>query len=278
MRRLAVTAVAALIISGYGGCAGRTAGGLTLATTTSVGNSGLLDVLLAAYRKEAATTVEAHLVGSGRALSMLGGRQVDVIITHAPDAEATALRAHPEWAYRKFMFNDFVIAGPSADPGGVRGASSAADAMKRIARSGARFISRGDESGTHERERHLWQLAAAVPPADRLLAAGSGMGSTLRVASEAMAYTLTDRATLAQYAGSLHVELLFQNDPELLNSYAVIVDPAGPRAAAAQAFASWLADGSARALIESYRIGEAAGAFTPWPAGRPGGRPEDRPL
>jgi tungstate transport system substrate-binding protein len=248
-----------------------------MATTTSVGNSGLLDALLPAYQRQHGVAVQAHLVGSGRALAMLAAGNADVVISHAPEAEAAALRAHSGWSYQKIMFNDFVIVGPAADVAGVRGAANAPEAMRRIAASGARFISRGDGSGTHEREQRLWNEAGARPARERLVAAGAGMGSTLRVASEAGAYTLTDRATHAQHAGALRLVILFEGGPELINTYAVVVDTASPRARDAAAFAEWLASGHGRDVIGAYRVAGTAPAFNPWPLDRPAKRPEDLP-
>jgi tungstate transport system substrate-binding protein len=263
-------------------CAGLTAcatsdRALTLATTTSVGNSGLLESLLPAYERTAHVTVRTHLVGSGRALAMLAAEQADLAITHAPAAEALALRDHPAWRYAKIMFNDFVIAGPPSDPAGVRGAASAADAMRRIARSQTRFISRGDESGTHEREQALWQAAGAMPDKNRLVIAGAGMGATLRIAGETESYTLTDRATFAQQRHSSPLAIVYEGDPTLVNTYAVEFDPAGPRAGDARAFAEWLAEGAGRDAIAAYRVGPAVHAFEIWPEGRARGRPTDLP-
>ena len=249
---------------------------LTMATTTSVGNSGLLGALIPAYEQQAGITVRSHLVGSGRALAMLASGGADVVISHAPAAEAAALRAHPAWWYRKIMFNDFVIVGPPGDPAGVRAAAAAGEAMRRIAASGARFISRGDQSGTHEREQQLWEQAGARPPGDLLVTAGAGMGTTLRVANGAAAYTLTDRATFSQHAGALRLAILLE-DPQLLNTYAVIVAGESPRIADARAFGEWLASGAGRDVIGRYRIDGARPAFEPWPPGHPADRPEAVP-
>lgn len=252
---------------------------MTLATTTSVGNSGLLDALLPVFEREAGIQVRPLLVGSGRALQMLVSGQADVAFTHAPEAEAATLDGRTGWLYRKIMFNAFVIVGPRDDPAKVNGAAGAADAMRRIARSGAVFVSRGDSSGTHERERQLWTLAGAQPAAKQLVVAGSGMGTTLRVADNVGAYTLTDEATFRQHAGQLHSVLLFEDDPLLLNTYAVIV-PAGRHRAAARArqFVAWLADGNGREVIERFRVGpNNVPAFLPWPAGVSRDRPDALP-
>ena len=238
---------------------------VTLATTTSVANSGLLDAVLPQYP----ATVQPMLVGSGRAIEMLSDGHADVIISHAPEREAAALRTHPDWTYRKILYNDFLIVGPAADPAGVKGSESALAAMRRIAQSSAVFLSRGDESGTHAREEQLWRVAAARPAGSRLVVAGAGMGQTLRIASSTGAYTLTDRGTLETLRGSLALAVLFEGDPVLLNTYAVIADP---RRAGGETFAAWLGGTEGRRVLEVALAGGVRG-FTLWPAGAPADDP-----
>ena len=274
MRRAAFTAL--MFVAGAVACV-RPAPTLTLATTTSVGNSGLLDAIRQAHERNTGTALRAHLVGSGRALAMLASRDVDVAITHAPAAEKAFLAAHPSWRYRKVMFNEFVLVGPPADPAHVQGAASVALAMRRIATSGELFISRGDTSGTHEREELLWKASGFRPPADRLVIAGAGMGATLRVASETAAYTLTDRATFAQHVEGLALVSLMEGAPEFMNTYAAITDPDAPGARLAAAFADWLSDGDGRSVIEGFQIKSGVRAFHAWPLSRPGSAPSDTP-
>lgn len=251
---------------------------VVLATTTSVGNSGLLDPLLAAYRNAAGIDLQPQLVGSGLALKMLAQTHADIVISHSPAAEEAGLREHPRWDYRKIMFNDFVLVGPVEDAARVNDARNLVDAMRRIAEGKARFISRGDQSGTHEREQQLWARAGMTPPEGRLVVAGAAMGSTLRIASETGAYTLTDRATFEQLAGSLRLKVVFEGGSLLLNTYAVLFDPQGPRAKDAAAFAAWLSDGAGREVIDSYR-GKAKGQpFRSWPAGHSRTQPGDTPF
>lgn len=242
-----------------------------------MGNSGLLDELLPAYQRTSGVGVRAHWVGSGRALAMLAAGQADVAITHAPAAEQAALRVHPSWRYTKFMFNDFVIAGPPTDPAGIRGSSDATEAMRTIAGADVRFISRGDASGTHERELALWKAAGQAPKGARLVAAGSGMGTTLRIAAVMGAYTLTDRATFVQRQ-EVGLAILFENDALLINTYAVTLDGSAPAAAEAEQFADWLCAGSGREAIRQFRVGPGKIAvFEVWPAGRPRTNPIDLP-
>ena len=251
---------------------------LVLATTTSVGNSGLLDPLLGAYREFARVDVQPQLVGSGLALKMLAESHADIVISHAPVGEDTALREHPRWDYRKIMFNDFVLVGPLDDVAQVAEARNLVDAMRRIAGSHARFISRGDQSGTHEREQQLWARAGVTPEGGRLVVAGAAMGSTLRVTSETAAYTLTDRATFEQLAGSLKLKVVFEGGSLLLNTYAVLFDKQGPRSTEAASFAEWLSDGAGHQVIDRYRGNGKGQPFRPWPAGHSRTQPTDMPF
>jgi tungstate transport system substrate-binding protein len=236
---------------------------LVLATTTSVANSGLLEPLLGEFHQDHGVTVRTHLVGSGLALRMLSQGDADIAVTHAPETEATYFRDHPDWRHRKIMSNDFVLVGPPDDP--ARTAGVAIDeAMRRIAGADVRFISRGDNSGTHERENQLWDLAKMTPPVPRLVTAGAGMGSTLRVASETASYTLTDRATYMQLAADLQLRIMVEGGPLLLNVYSVVMPAAGPRAKDAATFFEWLSRGRGRAVVDAYRIGDVQ-AFTSWP-------------
>lgn len=257
-------------------CAMPPADPLVLATTTSVGNSGLLDALLPAFEKRHGLPFRVHLAGSGLALRMLDRGEADLVISHAPAAEREALRAHTSWRYRKIMFNDFVIVGPPADPAGVRQAIDASDAMRRIARSRARFLSRGDQSGTHEREAALWKAAGQRPADGLLVVAGAAMGTTLRIASETEGYSLSDRATFLRLAGSLRLAILHEGDEALLNTYSVIVDSGGPRASDAQRFSDWLATGSGRQRVAGYRV-DGRQVFFAWPSGQPNDVPHALP-
>jgi tungstate transport system substrate-binding protein len=247
---------------------------LVLATTTSVANTGVLDPLTAAYETEAGITIRTLPVGSGRALRLLSAGQADVAVTHAPAREAVALREHPGWTYRKIFFNDFVIVGPPADPAGVAGASDAADAMRRVAAGGVRWVSRGDESGTHEREGQLWRLAGVEPASNLVVTTGQGMSATLRIAGEMAAYTLTDRATFTQLAPRLRLALLHAGDPRLLNTYAVTAPSANERGSA---FLAWLTEGGGRDELARLAARGDLKGFELWPAGRPGTTPESLP-
>lgn len=269
MTRSSVACFVLLALTALASCA-RTPDYIVLATTTSVGQTGLLDAVLPQY---AAAEVRPLLVGSGRALELLARGEADVVISHAPAREARTLEGHQDWYYRKILFNDFLLAGPQEDPARVAEAASAADAMRRIAEADATFLSRGDESGTHERERALWNAARIPSDRPRIVIAGAGMGQTLRVASSTGAYTLTDRATFESLRNALQLAVLFEGDPELLNTYAVLARPDRPRG---EAFARWLADGEGYRLMQQV-VRERIRGFSAWPAGMPRDRVEARP-
>jgi tungstate transport system substrate-binding protein len=253
-------------------------GELRLATTTSVDNSGLLAAILPAFEQEADIKVKVLAVGSGRAIRLLQRGDADVAITHDPVAEAALLKEVPGLRYRKVMFNDFLIAGPPDDPARVRRAATAPDAMRRIASSTTPFASRGDESGTHARERQLWAAAGATPLSTSLLETGQGMAPTLRIASERRAYTLTDRATYMQLGPSLALRPLFEGDPDLLNTYAAIALLGAERDPLVQRLMAWLGEGDGRARIAGFSPSPTgARPFTVWPAGRPHDSPEALP-
>jgi tungstate transport system substrate-binding protein len=262
------TGSAVLLLAGLAwsaACSPAPAPPLELATTTSMVNSGLLASVLPGFHEP----VRVHAAGSGRALAMLADQIVDLVISHAPDAEARALAEHPDWRYRKVAFNHFIIVGPPADPAGVRSASGAVEALRKIAAGDAVFISRGDHSGTHEREMELWRQAQIDPANERILTSGSSMAATLRQADARAAYTLSDDATWRQLRDALKLEALLANDATLLNGYAVIYPEGSTRAAA---LAHWLAEGGGRERIAAFRAGGHQ-PFMLWPAGCPGDRP-----
>lgn len=262
--------VVAVVVS-IAGCTPRSTPTLDIATTTSVQNSGLLDAVLPHFRD---ATVRVHAAGSGRALQMLADGTVALVISHAPDAEARYLRDHSAWQYRKIAFNRFIIVGPQDDPADVKNASNAADAFRRIAIAKAPFMSRGDGSGTHEREQTLWRAAGVRQEDAPILVSGRSMALALRHADERQAYTLTDQATFWQMEKTLQLLELYGGDAMLLNTYAVVLSPGN---ASAARFAQWLADGEGRERIAAFTIG-GRGAFTVWPGGCAGATPDAQPC
>jgi tungstate transport system substrate-binding protein len=216
------TLTATLAILAWGTAALAAPKTVILATTTSTQDSGLLDVLVPLFEKESGLQVKTISVGSGQAMKMGEKGEADVLLVHSPDAEKKFMADGFGASRRLVMHNDFIILGPAADPAKIRGAT-AADAMKRIAQSGAVFASRGDNSGTHAKEKGLWKAAAINPEGQKWYQqTGLGMGQTLNVAAEKKGYVLTDRATYLALKKNLGLEILVEGDGKLLNVYHVL--------------------------------------------------------
>ena len=237
---------------------------IILATTTSTYDSGLLDYILPKFEEQTGLAVDVVAVGTGQALAMGANGDADVVLVHARAREEQFVAEGDGTARYDVMYNDFVIVGPPDDPARIKGLASATAAFQRIAEAEATFVSRGDDSGTHIKERAIWEAAGLNPDefGDWYIAAGQGMGAVLTMANELGAYTLSDRATyLARRADAqseaLTLEILLEGDPILFNPYGVIpVNPAkhpGVNAEGAQQFVDWLTGLEAQELIASYR-------------------------
>lgn len=195
---------------------------IILATTTSTQDSGLLDVLVPLFEKESGFQVKTISVGSGQAMKMGEKGEADVLLVHSPDAEKKFMADGFGHSRALVMHNDFVIVGPVADPAKIKG-TSATGAMKRLAQAGSIFVSRGDNSGTHAKEKGLWKGAGIAPEGQKWYQqTGLGMGQTLNVAAEKKGYTLTDRATYLALKKNLGLAILLEGDSKLLNIYHVI--------------------------------------------------------
>lgn len=195
---------------------------IILATTTSTQDSGLLDELLPVFEARTGYEVRTIAVGTGEALAMGTRGDADVLFVHAPVREKEMVAEGFATNRQVVMHNDFLIVGPEGDPAGIHGSTNGAESVLKIAEAGARFASRGDNSGTHMREMSLWRLAGIEPEGDWYMSTGQGMGATLLIAAERRAYALTDRGThlaLQEQSGLLpHVE----GDPLFLNIYSVL--------------------------------------------------------
>lgn len=217
---------------------------LTLVTTTSAYDSGLLDSLLPDFEAEYNVEVEVVAVGTGQAIALGERGDADVLLVHARALEDRFMQEGHGVRCEDVMYNDFVIVGPTSDPAGIRGMEDAQEAFAGIAGAQAIFISRGDESGTHTKERSIWQKADIEPSGDWYISAGQGMGEVLTMASEQQAYTLSDRATYLARKDDLELDILVEGDPVLFNPYRVIaVNPAkSPRinAELCNRFIDWL--------------------------------------
>jgi len=200
---------------------------LRLSTTTSTENSGLLAALLPPFEARFGVRVDVIPVGTGKALRLAEGGDVDVTLAHAPELEEQFIEQGFGVNRRYVMYNDFVIVGPVRDPAGIRGMPDAKKAFEQIAKSVCVFISRGDRSGTHTKELFIWKDTGLSQSLPWYLEAGRGMGAVLVMADQKQAYTLTDRGTFLALRQKVNLEILVEGDPVLFNPYHVIaVNPA----------------------------------------------------
>ena len=234
---------------------------LILATTTSTQDSGLLDVLVPMFEKQNGYFVKTISVGSGQAMKMGERGEADVLLVHSPDSEKAFIAQGFGINRKLVMHNDFIVLGPAKDPARIRGAKTAAAALKKIAASGALFLSRGDNSGTHAKEKGLFKAAGIAPEGQKWFQqTGLGMGETLNVAAEKDGYLISDRGTYLALnkKKQLGLEILVAGEPKLLNIYHVIeVNPAKwPKvnSAGAKAFAAFMVSKPAQEVITTFGV------------------------
>jgi tungstate transport system substrate-binding protein len=239
---------------------------LRLATTTSTADSGLLDAILPDFEAKFLAEVEVVAVGTGQALELGANGDADVVLVHARAREDAFVEAGDGLNRLDVMYNDFVLVGPATDPAGVSGLAMAKEALAQIAAAEATFVSRGDDSGTHTKEKSLWTSAGITPTADSgwYNSIGQGMGETLLFANEAGGYTLTDRGTwLAQQANLPNLAIMVgggniteNQDKALLNPYGVIpVNPAkhsDVNFELATQFAEWITSLEVQTMIRDF--------------------------
>ena len=229
-----------------------------LSTTTSTQDSGLLDTLVPLFEKKTGFTVKTISVGTGQALALAARGESDVALVHAPSHERKYVEDGKMQNRRLVMYNDIVIIGPEVDPAMIKGIPKAAEALKRIADTQSRFVSRGDKSGTHLLELGLWKQAGVEPTGVWYIESGQGMGQTLGIANDRRAYTITDRGTWLAFQKRISLPILVEKDKPLLNIYSVMeVNPAnGPRVnvGGGKAFADFMVAPDTQAVIKSFGI------------------------
>jgi len=233
---------------------------ITLSSTTSTQDSGLFDHILPRFHAASGIDVHVVAVGTGQALAIGARGDADALLVHDRAGEDKFVAEGFGIDRRDVMYNDFVIVGPKFDPAGIRGLNSAREALGRIAAKGAVFASRGDDSGTNRMELRLWKSAGIVPgggsPWYRDL--GQGMGPTINVTAGLDAYTLTDRATWANFKNRQNLEILTEGDAALFNPYgSILVNPAKwpqVKTADARIWHEWLTTRPGLDAITSYRI------------------------
>lgn len=248
IRQMALT-VMMVALAAASFTAGRAAAedAVVVQSTTSTQNSGFYRHVAPAFTAETGIAVRVIAVGTGQALKNARNCDGDLLITHARDAELDFVARGFGMLRRELMYNDFVIIGPPADPAGIATAQDTRGALQRIAAAGASFASRGDASGTHMKERGLWEAAGLAPRAGQdswYRETGNGMGATLNYAVQSHSYTLTDRATWLAFGNRFDHAILMQGDPALFNQYAIVsISPERcptVASAAADRFADWL--------------------------------------
>ncbi|HEV8586253.1 MAG TPA: substrate-binding domain-containing protein [Methylomirabilota bacterium] len=229
-----------------------------LSTTTSTQDSGLLDVLVPLFEKQTGDSVKTISVGTGQALALAARGEADVVLVHAPSLEKKYVADGRLHNRRLVMYNDFLLVGPEADPAKVRGDKSVVAALKKLADAKARFVSRGDKSGTHTLELALWKAAGVTPGTPWYIESGQGMGATLGIADDRRAYALTDRATMLAFAKRVDLKSMVEGDKLLLNIYSVMeINPAnGPRVntAGGKAFADFMLAAATQAVIKTFGV------------------------
>jgi len=231
---------------------------IKMATTTSTDNSGLLAELLPAFEEQSGYTVQVIAVGTGKALRMGEDGDVDVVLVHARPAEDKFVaEGYGEKRYG-VMYNDFVLVGPEDDPAKVGATDTAAAGLANIAAAEAVFVSRGDDSGTHKKEKSLWQAADVKPEGQWYREAGQGMGKVLQMAGELDAYTLTDRGTWLAYQSKLPLEIVLEGDEKLFNPYGIIaVNPErypDINHTGAQTLIDWLVSEDGQTRINAFKL------------------------
>jgi tungstate transport system substrate-binding protein len=257
-RTFSTLAVLVAALLGAGSAALAQSRSIILSTTTSTQDSGLLDVLVPMFERTTGYTVKTVSIGTGQALALAARGEADVALVHAPSLEKQYVADGKMLNRRLVMYNDFVLIGPAEDPAKIKGLARAAEALKRIAETQSRFVSRGDKSGTHLLEMALWKQAGVEPRGKWYIESGQGMGQTLGIANERAAYALTDRATLLAFQQRVTLPILVEKDRPLLNIYSVMeVNPTnGPRVnvVGGRAFADFMVSPEAQAAIKSFGV------------------------
>jgi len=236
---------------------------LLMATTTSTDNTGLLDYLAPFFLKQTGIELKWTAVGTGKALELAKRCDVDVLLVHAPDAEKTFIQNGYGVNRREIMYNDFIIIGPGSDPAGIRGKSTM-DALRVIAARKKDFISRGDQSGTDEKEKLLWKESGlGIPDKEAwYVQTGQGMLTTINIAAERGGYTFTDRGTYIKYeadnGGSPLLKILVEGDKSLMNQYSVIAisqkNCKNAKYDLAMKYSDWMAEKETQTLIQNFKI------------------------
>lgn len=256
---LILTLISILLLSAFGCTQEPENKVIRMSTTTSVNDSGLMAYLQPEFEKETGYTLEITSAGTGAAIEKARMGDADILLVHSKSAEEEFIGEGYNEERLPFMYNFFVIVGPAEDPAGVAGSATAAEAFQKIADSGSLFISRGDNSGTHNKENAIWKSIDLDPAGESWYeSVGQGMGQTLTIADEKQAYTLSDKATFLAHEDSLAMHL--EETDDMKNTYSVIIVSSDrfveSNVAGAQAFVDWLKTEKARTMIGEFGVAQ----------------------
>lgn len=231
---------------------------LRIATTTSTDNTGLLKAILPIFEEKTGYQTQVVAVGTGKALKMGRDGDVDVVLVHARMAEEKFVADGYGTKRYDVMYNEFILIGPESDPAGIRQSQSAIEALALIADKEVKFISRGDDSGTHKKEQSLWKISEITPHGSWYLEAGQGMGKIIQIAGELGAYTFTDSGTWLVYKENSPLKQLYAADKILFNPYGIIaINPklhTDINHAGATALIGWITSRGGQKLIGGFRF------------------------
>ena len=230
---------------------------LRLATTTSTENSGLLEVLLLPFEVKFGVRVDVIVVGTGKALKLGENGDVDVVLVHARAVEDKFIQEGYGVNRRDVMYNDFIILGPFDDPAKIKDEKNVVLALRKISEQKIYFVSRGDDSGTHKKEKSLWQKTGINPQGKWYMEVGQGMGAALQIAYEKQAYILCDRGTFLAYKDKIDLIILFEGDSLLFNPYGIMaVNPAlypQVKYIEAMQLIAWITSVEGQKIIKEYK-------------------------
>jgi tungstate transport system substrate-binding protein len=231
---------------------------IKMSTTTSTENSGLLKVLLPKYEAKCACKVLVISLGTGKALELGKNGDVDVVLVHARPAEDKFVSEGSGINRKDVMYNDFILVGPKTDPLGLKTQKGVIEAFKTMGQGKARFISRGDNSGTDQMEKAYWKEAGVTPAGGWFVSAGLGMGEVLTMAGEMQGYTLSDRATYGAYRAKTGLDIVLAGDSKMFNPYGIIaVNPQkypGINHAGAMDLINWITSAEGQKAIADFKV------------------------
>ncbi|MEO0344579.1 MAG: substrate-binding domain-containing protein [Pseudomonadota bacterium] len=231
---------------------------ITLASTTSTENSGLYDAILPHFTDATGIDVRVVAVGTGQAIKLAENGDADLLLVHHRPSEEAFVAAGFGVERFDVMYNDFVLIGPAGNPAGITQDMTVVDAFETISGTGSVFVSRGDDSGTHKKEREIWEMAGLEPEGQWYLDVGRGMGAALNIAAAQNAYVLSDRGTWLSFQNRAGLSLVYEGDPPLFNPYGIVlVNPTRhphTKVEAAKTFIDWITSESGQSAIDAFRL------------------------